>query len=82
MSNYYYNVSYIEYENGQVSNNDRMLIQSTDAMTIERIKSFIRRQINKPSAVITLVEVTPIDKETYIMLGGPETPPWISGGKK
>jgi len=80
MRNYYYNVSYIEYENGRIIGNDRMLIQSTSEMSIDGIKSFIRGKINKPSAVITLADVTPIDKETYIMLGGPEVPPWVSGG--
>jgi len=67
MAETYYNVSYIEYEDGLIKNTDRMLICSSTPISIDQIKNFIRNKIGNPRAVITLSESTIIDKETFII---------------
>lgn len=79
MKEHYYNISYIEYENGNLKGNASILVRSTSDLSIDQIKNHIRGHINNPKAVLTIVINEKIDKETYLNLGGDPVAPWFKG---
>ncbi len=77
MSEHYYNVSYIDHENGQIKDSDYILMRSTTHLSVDQIKDYIRMKINNPKAFLTISKNEKIDKETFLSLGGTPVAPWL-----
>jgi hypothetical protein len=79
MDSYYYDITYMETEEGKLIDSNPMLIESTSELTPSQIKDFVRDKIGKPSAIITLPRLEKIDRATFIAKGGVKTAPWFKG---
>ena len=68
---FYYNVSYKEYENLKLKTSDQILIRSTSDISKTDMKDFIKRKLNIPrSNIIEIEDIQRINKATFLLLGG------------
>ena len=68
---FYYNVSYKEYENLEVKTSGRILIRSTSDISKTDMEGFIKRKLNIPrSNIIEIENVRRINKATFLLLDG------------
>ena len=66
---FYYNVSYKEYENLKIKTSDKILIQSTCDISKTDMEDFIKRKLNIPrSHIIEIENIRRINKATFLLL--------------
>ena len=66
---FYYNVSYKEYENLKVKTSDRILIRSTCDISTVDMEGFIKRKLNIARVnIIEIEDIQRINKATFLLL--------------
>jgi hypothetical protein len=68
---FYYNVSYKEYENLRIKTSGKILIRSTCDISTPDMEDFIKRKHNiaRPN-IIEIEDIQRINKATFLLLGG------------
>jgi hypothetical protein len=68
---FYYNISYKEYENLTLKTSDRILIRATCDISKTEMKDLIKRKLNiaRPN-IIEIENIRRISKATFLLLGG------------
>jgi hypothetical protein len=71
MNEFYYNVSYKEYENLKIKTSDKILIRSTCDISTADMEHFIKRKLNiARSNIIKIEDIQRINKTMFLLLGG------------
>jgi hypothetical protein len=69
MNEFYYNVSFKEYENLKLKTSNNILIRSTSDISKREMEDFIKRKLNiAPSNIIEIEDRQRISKATFLLL--------------
>ena len=78
MTEHFYNVGYIIYENGKEKSHGSCLLRTSKVPTLDAAKAHIRMHfLNDPTAIITISHVSSISHEVYLKLGGDPNAPLL-----
>ena len=66
----YFEFKYIETINGQVANQGDAIYYTSAEQNTEEMKTLAKEILKNPAAVISIILVTEIDRETFVSKGG------------